>query len=92
MTKENAEKLSLLYLKIGAELEQSSQLIKEASESDNLFEELHPTGKVMGSLYIELKAPLYKKFPDLLPENLGGPYKVPDEIKNPGFYNSSLQK
>ena len=90
MTKENAEKLSLLYIRIGEELQQSSQLIKEASQLDDPFKELHPTAKVMGSLYFELKAPLYKKFPDLLPEALGGPYKVPDEIQNPGFYNSSI--
>lgn len=92
MTKEQAEKLILLYHRVGAELQQASDYIKDNSESEGLFDKLLPIGKVMGALYMDLKNPIYQDFPDLIPEDLDGPYIIPSEVLNPGFYDSPYKE
>lgn len=88
MTREDAIKLVHLYAKIGADLDQSVAFRKS---KDPDFESLggsSPTGKVMGAIYCELMGPLYKRFPDLLPTYLNGPYEIPKDVYAPQFHPS----
>ncbi len=88
MTKEDAIKLVHLYAKISSQLDQSVALRKDRDPEYESHGGAKPTGLVMGALYCDLMAPLYKRFPDLLPTYLDGPYKIPDEIYQPTFYTS----
>ena len=88
MTREDAIKLVHLYAKIGADLDQSVAFRRDHDQEYDAYGGAHPTGKVMGALYYELMAPLYKRFPDLLPDYLDGPYSIPSSVYGPKFYES----
>lgn len=36
-------------------------------------------GKIMGEAHFEVLSPLWKQYPDLLPDKMGGPYKTNQE-------------
>jgi len=42
----------------------------------------------MGEICLELEGPLWKRFPELKPEPLGGPYIIDPAIYEPKFYSS----
>ena len=86
MTREQAVKLLHLYAKISADLNQSVAFRRDLDDAYENEGGAHPTGKVMGALYTELMAPLYERFPDLLPEYLNGPYSIPESVYEPKFY------
>ena len=44
----------------------------------------------MGAVISELAEPLLQRFPDLRPEQLGGPYKIDPAIYQPHFYEGYL--
>ena len=88
LTRPQAEKLNLLYLRLGTELQSSSEYLKQLSTLEDQTQDLLPTSKVMASLYFELMEPLYREFPDLLPEHLDGTYKPPAEVLTAQFDNN----
>ena len=92
MTRDDAIKLLHLYAKIGADLDQS---VAFRMDHDSEFEAnggALPTGKVMGEVYFELMKPIYKEFPDLLPDYLDGPYSIPETVYEPRFYYSAKER
>ena len=72
-----AEQTSLLMLRLSAEL--NSQLLKIKGEcSDEEFQRYRRGfGYIMGYMLTEVMNPIYAEHPDLKPEQLGGPYRVP---------------
>jgi len=92
MTREHAKKLLHLYAKIGGDLDQSVSFRKELDDGYDDHGGAVPTGKVMGTLYSELMAPLYERFPDLLPDYLDGPYSIPKSVYEPRFYTPKDKK
>ena len=44
----------------------------------------------MGDMFLDAMSPLYKRFPELLPDYLNGPYKISDSAYLPNFYAPDL--
>ena len=47
-------------------------------------------GKLMGDMFLDAMSQLYKRFPELLPDYLNGPYKISDSAYLPNFYAPDL--
>ena len=92
MTADEAEKLSVLLLRTSNDLVQSIGYVRDHDCEAAFLEYRKSTGKVMGEIYLGLLEPLWKRFPDLRPEQDGGPYKVQPEIYKPDFYLTSEQQ
>jgi len=86
MTEEEAEKLSILLMQIVAKLDQSAAYVQDKDSKEEWNKYRSAVGKAMGEICLELEEPLWKRFPKLKPEYLGGTYKVSSEIFEPRFY------
>ena len=89
MTEEEAEKLSILLLKIVEKLDQSAAYVQDKDSNEEWNKYRDAVGKAMGEICLELEEPLWKRFPNLKPEQLGGTYKIPAEIYEPRFYEKN---
>ena len=87
MNKNEAEKLSLLLIKISADLEQSVAFVKDKDTEENYLKYREAIGKVMGYLYFGVKDPLWERFQELKPKSMEGPYEIDSVIYDPQFYN-----
>ena len=88
MTKNEAEKLSVLLVQVAAKLDESVAYVKDKDTEDHFKSFRRDIALVMACLYNELKAPLWERFPDLKPEYLNGPYEIDPSIYEPKFYKS----
>ena len=88
MTKNEAEKLSVLLVQVAAKLDESVAYVKDKDAEDHFKSYRRGIALVLGCLYNEVKAPLWKRFPDLKPEHLDGPYAIDPVIFEPKFYES----
>lgn len=86
MTEGEAEELSILFLRIGALLDQSAAFVRDKDTEENWNVYRKAVGRVMGSLLFELKEPHWKRFPELEPEYLNGRYIIDPTIFEPRFY------
>lgn len=86
MNKEEAEILSVLLLQLVAKLDQSAAFVRDKDTKENWDKYRQAVGKAMGEICLELEEPLWKRFPELKPEALGGPYKIDPAIYEPMFY------
>jgi len=89
MTPPEAEKLSRLFLKIGADLNQSAAFVRDYDSEEEFLQYRQVIAQVLGTLYLDAMEPLWKRFPELRPDDMGGPYKLSDEIYEPLFYRYS---
>ena len=87
MDRSDAEKLSLLYLKIGADLDQSVAFCQDHDDPENFEKSRAAVGKIMSDLMLDLMSPLWKRFPDLKPSFLGGEYQIVPSTYEPRFYD-----
>jgi len=87
MTAIEAEKLSRLFLKIGADLNQSTAFVRDYDSEEEFLRYRKVVGKVLGNLYLDAMEPLWKRFPELRPDDQDGPYKTSREIYEPLFYD-----
>ena len=56
-------------------------------DNEGLFENYHMiAGEVMGTLYADIERKLWKKFPELKPKQMDGPYEIDPIIYEPRFY------
>ena len=76
-------------MQIVAKLDQSATFVKDKDSTEDWDKYRRAVGKAMGEIYLELEEPLWRRFPNLKPENLGGTYKVSRKIFEPMFYESS---
>ena len=87
MDRSDAEKLSLLYLKIGADLDQSVAFSQDHDDPENFEKSRKATGKIMADMMLDLMSPLWKRFPDLKPTYLDGEYEIDPATYEPRFYS-----
>jgi len=86
MNRDEAEQLSVLYLQIIGKLNQSAEFVRDKDTKENWKNYCLAVGKAMGAIISELEEPLWKRFPELEPEELGGSYKIDPAIHDPVFY------
>jgi hypothetical protein len=87
MTPSEAKELSHLLARVGALLDQSAAFVRDHDSEANFIEYRTVIGKLMGDMFLDAMTPLYRRFPELLPDYLGGPYKIPESAYLPSFYD-----
>ncbi|MCF7223819.1 hypothetical protein [Marilutibacter chinensis] len=87
MTKEEAESLSIALLQIVSRLDQSAAFVQDKDNKASWDKYQHAVGRAMAAVSLDLAEPLWARFPELRPEQLGGPYKVDLGIYEPRFYD-----
>ena len=88
MNSSQAQELSHLWCRISGHLDQSVAFVQDNDEENNYLEYRAVVGKLMGDLFCDAMQPLYKRFPELLPDYLGGPHTVPESVYLPPFYDA----
>ena len=86
MTKEEAEKLSVLLLQLQAKLNESVAFVRDSDSKEELEKYRSAIGQVMSVLYLDVEEKLWSRFPELRPDSMDGPYKVDSKIFEPRFY------
>jgi hypothetical protein len=89
MTPSEAKELSHLLAHVGGLLNQSAAFVRDHDTEENFVGYRTVVGKLMGDMFLDAMTPLYKRFPELLPDYLGGPYKIPESAHMPIFYDTS---
>lgn len=87
MTEQEAEKLSIALMQVVALLDQTAAYVKVKDSKENWDSYRRAVGRAMGEVCLELEEPLWKRFPNLKPVSIGGPYKVNPSIFEPKFYD-----
>lgn len=85
MNNQDAEKLSIALLQVLDILNQTADFVKDKDSEENWEQYRKAVGKVMGGLCLDLSEPLYSRFPELKPEQLGGSYKIDKSIYESKF-------
>lgn len=88
MTPDEAKDLSHLLARIGSHFVQSVAFVEDHDTTENFNEYLTVVGKLMGDMYLDAMAPLYRRFPELLPDYFGGTYQIPESAYLPRFYGT----
>ena len=91
MTPDEAKELSHLLVRVGALLDQSAAFVRDHDSEANFIEYRTVIGKLMGDMFLDAETPLYRRFPELLPDYLGGPYKIPESAYLPSFYDTTSE-
>jgi len=81
-----AEALSLLMLRINANLDDSVAFVRDNCHPEELKWYRTEVGKVMGAICLDIEEMLWAEHPQLRPETLDGPYRVNLENWEPRFY------
>ena len=76
MKLEEAEKTALIAQQSSIILDSHLNYLKEVLDEDEFKVMCKKVGKVMGEAYFQILDPIWKEFPELLPEQMGGNYKV----------------
>ncbi len=87
MTPSEAKELSHLLARVAGLLNQSAAFVRDHDNEENFIEYRTVVGKLMGDMFLDAMTPLYRRFPELLPDYLGGTYKIPDSAYQPIFYS-----
>ncbi len=87
MTLNEAKELAHLFARIGEQLNQSVGFVQYCDDESRFLQYREFVGKLMGDLFLDGMQPLYHRFPELLPDYLNGPYKIPEEVYLPRFYD-----
>ena len=87
MTKEEAESLSVVLLQIVGRLDQTAAFVRDKEDKASWDKYRQAVGRAMAAVSLDLAEPLWARFPELRPEDLGGPYKVDPAIHEPHFYD-----
>jgi hypothetical protein len=86
MKLEVAEKLSVLMMRVVAQLDQSTAYVRDNCTRTEFEAYRKVAGQVMGTIYLDIEEKLWSEHPQLRPENLGGSYRVDDAVLGPPFY------
>jgi len=74
-------------MKINAKLDQSVAIVRDHDSNENFEEYRQVIGKIMASLLMDVEDKQWRKYPELRPKQMGGPYEVDESIIEPRFYN-----
>lgn len=80
MKNETAEKTALIAQQSSMILDSHLNYLKEVLDEEEFEDICKRFGKVMGEAYFQILDPIWKAHPDLLPEKMGGKYKVDENI------------
>jgi hypothetical protein len=86
MKLEVAEKLSVLMLRIAAQLDQSVAYVRDNCDRKEFEAYRRVAGQVMGTIYVDIEERLWTQHPHLRPASLGGKFKVDADVLGPPFY------
>jgi len=92
MKPNEAKELFHLLARIGGYLNQSVAFVQDCDEEERFLEYRNLVGRLMADVFDEGMRPLYQRFPELLPDYLGGPYKIPQDVYLPLFYDVTRRK
>jgi len=87
MNIDDAKELVHLLARTGEHLSQSVAFVRECDDEARSNEYRTVVGKLMGDMFMDAMTPLYNRFPELLPDYLGGPYTIPESVYLPAFYS-----
>jgi len=80
MDKVIAEKTALIGQQVSMILDSHLGDIQDSVETNEFKELCQKVGKVMGEVYFQLLDPIWKEHPELLPEKMGGNYKINESM------------
>lgn len=82
MNNNHAEKTALVAQQSSMILDAHLNYLKEELDADEFQLACKTFGKAMGEIYFQILEPIWKKYPELLPEKMGGKYKVDNAMYN----------
>jgi hypothetical protein len=88
MELEVAEKLSVLMMRIAAQLDQSTAYVRDTCTRKEFEAYRRVAGQVIGTIYVDIEENLWAEHPQLRPQSLGGQYPVDDNVLGPPFYRA----
>lgn len=86
MTTEEAEKLSIALMQVMGRLDETASFVRDKDDKAAWDQYRHAVGRAMATVALDLAEPLWRRFPELKPESLGGPCKRDPQIYEPRFY------
>jgi hypothetical protein len=86
MTKEEAERLSVVFLQIAGRLNETAAFVRDKDAEASWHEYRRAVGKAMAEVF-GLGERLWQRFPELRPRQAGGSYEVDPGIYEPRFYD-----
>jgi len=86
MTNDEAERLSIALMQIVGILDQTAMFVRDKDDEANWHSYRRAVGKAMADIFTGLEEPLWNRFPELRPQQMGGPYQVNPAIYEPLFY------
>ena len=86
VNKKEAEELSVLLMQVSGKLDQSVRFVMDKDAKENFESYRSNAGKVMGEIFLEMLQPLWERYPELRPKEMGGIYEVNPQIYEPHFY------
>ncbi len=80
MNKKIAEKTALVAQMSSMILDAQLRELKEVLDEEEFKALAKKFAKPMGYIYFELLSPIWDEYPELLPDKMGGSYKINDEM------------
>ena len=87
MTKEDAEKLSVALLQVVGTLNETASFVRERDSQANWDIYRQAVGRAMAAVGLDLSEPLWRRYPELKPKELGGSYQIDPMIYEPHFHD-----
>jgi hypothetical protein len=84
MTRDLAERLSLLLVRHAHELDASVALVRESQGSRDFSRYRDAVSRILLTQLTDVLNPLYIEHPDLKPREMGGPYELPRDVAEAG--------
>lgn len=81
-----AEALSLLMMRINANLDDSVAYVRDNCNAEELGWYRREVGKIMGAVLLDIEEKLWAEHPELRPREMKGPYAVDSANWEPRFY------
>ena len=91
MELDKAKELLHLFARIGGYLNQSVAFVQDCDDEARFLEYRSRVAGLMAGVFDEGMQPIYKRFPELLPDYLGGSYEIPQDVYFPLFYDVALR-
>lgn len=86
VTKDEAERLSVVFLQIAGRLNEVAAFVRDKDDEANGQDYRLAIGRAVAEVF-ELGERLWRRFPELRPEQVKGPYKADPNIYEPPFYD-----
>jgi len=74
-------------MKINSKLDQSVAIVRDHDSNENFENYREVIGKIMASLLMDVEDKQWRKYPELRPKQMDGPYEVDESIIESRFYN-----